>query len=65
MVMFNFFDSVCVIWTSAEYVLGSNMIRRLLIFGRKIINIRLKLVLLNVLELRYLEFTLLYISANL
>lgn len=41
------------------------MIRRLLIFGRKIINIRLKLVLLNVLELRYLEFTLLYISANL
>lgn len=36
-------------------------IRRFLIFGRKIINIRLKPVLLNVLELRYLEFTLLYI----
>lgn len=31
-------------------------VRRFLIFGRKIINIRLKPVLLNVLELRYLEF---------
>lgn len=32
-------------------------IRRFLIFGRKIINIRLKPVLLNVLELMYLEFS--------
>lgn len=59
--------SMCFMDKRCSFFLGSwfYMIRRLLIFGRKIINIRLKLVLLNVLELRYLEFTLLYISANL